>query len=47
MSYALFRCLAAVARDNVVANTGGCLAVLWLLIFGGFILSHGMIQYRK
>ncbi|XP_022144931.1 ABC transporter G family member 38 [Momordica charantia] len=44
MSYALFRCIAALARNNVVANTGGCLAVLWLLIFGGFILSHDNMQ---
>uniref|UniRef100_A0A0A0LTZ5 ABC transporter domain-containing protein n=1 Tax=Cucumis sativus TaxID=3659 RepID=A0A0A0LTZ5_CUCSA len=44
MSYALFRCIAAVARDHVVANTGGCLGVLWLLIFGGFVLSHNNMQ---
>ncbi|XP_038878639.1 ABC transporter G family member 38 isoform X2 [Benincasa hispida] len=44
MSYALFRCIAALARDHVVANTGGCLGVLWLLIFGGFILSHDNMQ---
>ncbi|KAG7023556.1 ABC transporter G family member 39, partial [Cucurbita argyrosperma subsp. argyrosperma] len=44
MSYALFRCLGAVTRDTVVANTGGCLGVLWLLIFGGFILSHDNMQ---
>ncbi|TYI71637.1 hypothetical protein E1A91_D07G002700v1 [Gossypium mustelinum] len=40
MSYALFRCLAALTRDHVVANTAGCLSVMWLLIFGGFILSR-------
>ncbi|MBA0673752.1 hypothetical protein Goari_015379, partial [Gossypium aridum] len=44
MSYALFRCLAALTRDHVVANTAGCLSVMWLLIFGGFILSRGIIN---
>ncbi|TYJ98106.1 ABC transporter G family member 38 [Cucumis melo var. makuwa] len=44
MSYALFRCIAALSRDHVVANTGGCLGVLWLLIFGGFVLSHNNMQ---
>uniref|UniRef100_A0A9I9DX68 ABC transporter domain-containing protein n=1 Tax=Cucumis melo TaxID=3656 RepID=A0A9I9DX68_CUCME len=29
MSYALFRCIAALSRDHVVANTGGCLGK-WL-----------------
>ncbi|KAA3457774.1 ABC transporter G family member 38 [Gossypium australe] len=28
MSYALFRCLAALTRDHVVANTAGCLSVI-------------------
>ncbi|OMO57948.1 hypothetical protein COLO4_34962 [Corchorus olitorius] len=40
MSYSLFRCIAALARDHIVANTVGCLSVIWLLIFSGFILSR-------
>ncbi|GMI89506.1 ATP-binding cassette G38, pleiotropic drug resistance 10 [Hibiscus trionum] len=40
MSYSLFRCIAALARDHIVANTAGCLAVMWLLMFSGFILSR-------
>ncbi|XP_022756464.1 ABC transporter G family member 38 isoform X2 [Durio zibethinus] len=44
MSYALFRCIAALARDHTVANTAGCLAVMWLLMFSGFILSRENMQ---
>ncbi|XWS71977.1 hypothetical protein CRYUN_Cryun02cG0001100 [Craigia yunnanensis] len=44
MSYALFRCIAALARDHNVANTAGCLAVMWLLMFSGFILSRENMQ---
>ncbi|XVE54347.1 hypothetical protein DITRI_Ditri03aG0073100 [Diplodiscus trichospermus] len=44
MSYALFRCIAALARDHTVANTAGCLAVMWLLSFSGFILSKENMQ---
>ncbi|KAI4344068.1 hypothetical protein L6164_011342 [Bauhinia variegata] len=39
MSYSLFRLIAAVSRDHVVANTVACITVLWLLILSGFILS--------
>ena len=46
MSYALFRCIAALTRDHNVANTAGCLAVMWLLIFSGFILSRGILRPR-
>ncbi|XVE70385.1 hypothetical protein DITRI_Ditri10aG0068300 [Diplodiscus trichospermus] len=44
MSYALFRCIAAMARDHTIANTAGCLAVMWLLMFSGFILSRENMQ---
>ncbi|XP_021275798.1 ABC transporter G family member 38 [Herrania umbratica] len=44
MSYVLFRCIAALARDHTVANTTGCLAVMWLLMFSGFILSRENMQ---
>ncbi|KAJ7956622.1 Pleiotropic drug resistance ABC transporter [Quillaja saponaria] len=44
MSYALFRCIAAVTRDHIVANTAGCIAIMWLLIEGGFILSRENMQ---
>lgn len=41
MSYSLFRCMAALSRDHIVANTVGCLALMGLLLFGGFIISRG------
>ncbi|KAE8718787.1 ABC transporter G family member 38 [Hibiscus syriacus] len=44
MSYALFRCIAALARDHIVSNTAGCLSVMWLLVFSGFILSRENMQ---
>ncbi|KAK9026870.1 hypothetical protein V6N11_066729 [Hibiscus sabdariffa] len=40
MSYSLFRCIAALSRDHIVSNTAGCLALMWLLVFSGFILSR-------
>ncbi|GLT73000.1 hypothetical protein SLA2020_448900 [Shorea laevis] len=40
MSYSLFRCMAALSRDHIVANTVGCLAFMGLLLFGGFIISR-------
>lgn len=42
MSYALFRTIGAISRDHIVANTCGCLSVVWLLLFSGFIISRGM-----
>ncbi|XVF49256.1 hypothetical protein PTKIN_Ptkin03bG0253800 [Pterospermum kingtungense] len=44
MSYALFRCIAALTRDHTVSNTAGCLALMWLLMFSGFILSRENMQ---
>ncbi|KAK8654621.1 hypothetical protein V6N13_107228 [Hibiscus sabdariffa] len=35
-----FRCIAALSRDHIVSNTAGCLALMWLLVFSGFILSR-------
>ncbi|XP_010535889.1 PREDICTED: ABC transporter G family member 38 [Tarenaya hassleriana] len=40
MSYGLFRCIAAISRDHVVSNTLGCLALMWLITFNGFVLSR-------
>ncbi|XWS26922.1 hypothetical protein CRYUN_Cryun26dG0071800 [Craigia yunnanensis] len=40
MSYALFRCIAALARDHTVANITGCLVSMSFLMLSGFILSR-------
>ncbi|KAM7275292.1 hypothetical protein ACFE04_017158 [Oxalis oulophora] len=40
MSYALFRCIGAFSRNPTVANTGGSLSIVWLLIFSGFVVSR-------
>jgi len=39
MASALFRAIAALGRNMIVANTFGSFAVLTLLTLGGFILS--------
>ncbi|KFK33826.1 hypothetical protein AALP_AA5G065100 [Arabis alpina] len=44
MSYGLFRCIAAVTRNHVVANTMGCLAVMWLTTFNGYVLSRHQVH---
>ncbi|KAF3597226.1 hypothetical protein DY000_02025581 [Brassica cretica] len=44
MSYGFFRCIAAVTRNHVVANTMGCLAVMWLMTFSGYILSRHQVH---
>lgn len=44
MASALFRFIAALGRNMIVANTFGSFALLILLVLGGFILSRGMLQ---
>ncbi|XP_056693043.1 pleiotropic drug resistance protein 1 isoform X2 [Spinacia oleracea] len=39
MSYTLFRCIGAVTRDNSIASVVANLAVMWLVIFSGFVLA--------
>lgn len=42
MSYALFRCMGALSRDHVIANTAGSLAIICLLVFSGFTISRSI-----
>ena len=42
MANSLFQCMGALGREGVVANTIGSLALLALLVFGGFIISRGI-----
>lgn len=44
MAIGLFRMLAAVARDMVIANTFGSAALLIVLLLGGFLVPKGMLQ---
>ncbi|CAN8265819.1 unnamed protein product [Cochlearia groenlandica] len=44
MSYGFFRCIAAVTRNHVVANTVGCLLVMWLMTFSGYVLSRHQVH---
>ena len=41
MALGLFRFMAAIGRDMIVANTFGSFAILAVLVLGGFILSRG------
>lgn len=41
MASGMFRLIASVGRNQIVANTCGSLAVLSLMVLGGFILSRG------
>lgn len=41
MASALFRLMAAVGRDIVVANTIGSFALLIVMVLGGFVISRG------
>ncbi|KAL0737801.1 hypothetical protein Bca4012_014011 [Brassica carinata] len=43
-SYGCFRCIAAVTRNHVVANTMGCLALMWLMTFSGYVLSRHQVH---
>ncbi|KAF8034418.1 hypothetical protein BT93_C0656 [Corymbia citriodora subsp. variegata] len=44
VSYALFRCTATLTRDHIIANTGGSFVTIWVLTFGGFILSKARMK---
>lgn len=41
MASAFFRFLGAVGRTAIVGNTFGALALMTILIFGGYMLSRG------
>lgn len=41
MSIGLFRVMASLGRNMVVANTFGSFAMLVVMVLGGFILSRG------
>lgn len=42
MSIGLFRVMASLGRNMVVANTFGSFAMLVVMVLGGFILSRGI-----
>jgi hypothetical protein len=44
MASGLFRAIAALGRNMIVANTFGSFAVLTLLALGGFILSRSKLN---
>ncbi|KAK7321500.1 hypothetical protein VNO77_32212 [Canavalia gladiata] len=44
MALGLFRLMAAIARDMVLANTFGSAALLIVFLLGGFIVPKGMIK---
>ena len=44
MASGLFRTIAAVGRNMVVANTFGSFVLLLLFVLGGFVLSRGIIS---
>ncbi|XP_065867193.1 pleiotropic drug resistance protein 1-like [Euphorbia lathyris] len=44
MASGLFRCIAAVGRNMIVANTFGSFVLLLLFVLGGFILSRDQIK---
>lgn len=41
MANALFRVVAALGRNMIVANTFGSFVLLAVMVFGGFVLSRG------
>lgn len=42
MALGLFRVMASLARDMVIANTFGSAALLIIFLLGGFIIPQGM-----
>ena len=44
MASALFRFIAAVGRNMIVANTFGSFVLLAIFALGGFVLSRGMMS---
>jgi hypothetical protein len=47
MALGLFRMMAAIARDMVLANTFGSAALLVIFLLGGFIIPKGRFQKKK
>lgn len=43
MALGLFRTMAALARDMIIANTFGSAALLVIFLLGGFILPKGKL----
>lgn len=43
MALGLFRMMASITRDMVVANTFGAAAMLIIFLLGGFIIPKGMV----
>lgn len=46
MALGLFRMMAAIARDMVLANTFGSAALLVIFLLGGFIVPKGMSHHN-
>ena len=44
MALGLFRFMAALARDMVIANTFGSAALMVIFLLGGFIIPKGRLQ---
>lgn len=44
MASAVFRLIASVGRNMIIANTFGTLVLLVFLVMGGFILARGMMH---
>lgn len=47
MASALFRLIAAVGRDMIVANTFGTFILVQIVLLSGFLLSRGMMHKHK
>lgn len=45
MALGLFRMMASLARDMVIANTFGSAAILVVFLLGGFVIPKGLINY--
>lgn len=47
MASALFRFIAAVGRNMIVANTFGTFVLVQLVLMSGFLLSRGNVQKER
>lgn len=47
MALGLFRTMAALARDIIIANTFGSAALLIIFLLGGFILPKGKHHFHN
>lgn len=47
MASGLFRLIAALGRDMIIANTFGSFALLMLFALGGVVLSRGKIKHNN